>query len=80
MWFDEYVQSLCERTQKHLKAPRVPSEIQPTKGDVVPLKGNASRVSWKLGKIEELVTSKADHQLKYLRLATVKTAPAKYSC
>ena len=70
LWFDQYVLSLCERTQKHLKTGRVQSEIQPTKGDVVLLKGSSPRGTWKLGMIEELLTSKDGE----VRTATVRTA------
>ena len=48
LWFEEYVLSLRERGQKHLKSPRVQSEIQPTKGDVVLLKESSPRGTWKL--------------------------------
>ena len=70
LWFDQYVLSLCERTQKHLKTGRVQSEIQPTNGDVVLLKGSSPRGTWKLGIIEELLTSKDGE----VRTATVRTA------
>jgi len=45
LWFEEYVLSLRERTQKHLKAPRTQSSTQTTtcKGDVVLLKENSPR-------------------------------------
>jgi len=43
LWFDEYVLSLRERTHKHLKAPRIQSLTQPTKGDVVLLKESSPR-------------------------------------
>ncbi|XP_078364057.1 uncharacterized protein LOC144648336 [Oculina patagonica] len=52
LWFDEYVLSLRERMQKHLKAPRVQSKAQPTKGYVVLLKESSPRGTWKLGMIE----------------------------
>lgn len=60
LWFDKYVLSLRERMQKHLKAPRVQSKARPTKGDVVLLKESSPRGTWKLGMIEELITSKDD--------------------
>ena len=64
LWFDEYVLSLRERTQKHLKAPRTQSSTQPTKGDVVLLKESSPRGTWKL----------ADGEI---RAATVRTAAGK---
>ena len=73
LWFDEYVLSLRERTQKHLKAPRVQLKAQPTKGNVVLLKENSPRGTWKLGMIEELIPSKDDA----VRAATVRTASGK---
>ena len=73
LWFDEYVLSLRERMQKHLKAPRVQSKAQPTKGDVVLLKESSPRGTCKLGMIEELITS-TDNEV---RAATVRTASGK---
>ena len=73
LWFDEYVLSLRERMQKHLKAPRVQSKAPPTKGDVVLLKESSPRGTWKLGMIEELITSKDNE----VRAATVRTASGK---
>ena len=43
LWFNEYVLSLCERTQKMLKTPRIQSAVHPSKGDVVLLKDNSLR-------------------------------------
>ena len=68
-WFSDYVLSLHERTQRHLKAPRIQSEMQPARGDVVLLKENSPRGTWKLGIIEELTTS-SDGEV---RAATVRT-------
>ena len=73
LWFNEYVLSLRERTQKTLKTPRIQSAIHPSKGDVVLLKDNSLRGSWKLGKIEALITS----QDKEIRAATVRTSSGK---
>ena len=73
LWFDEYVLSLRERTQKHLKAPRTQSSTQPTKGDVVLLKESSPRGTWKLAVVEELISS-TDGEI---RAATVRTASGK---
>ncbi|KAL9964746.1 hypothetical protein ACROYT_G028427 [Oculina patagonica] len=73
LWFDEYVLSLRERMQKHFKAPRVQSKAQSTKGDVVLLKESSPRGTWKLGMIEELITSNDNE----VRAATVRTASGK---
>ena len=35
LWFNKYVLSLREQTEKHLKAPRTQSSTQPSKGDVL---------------------------------------------
>ena len=73
LWFDEYVLSLRERTQKHLKAPRTQSSTQPTKGDVVLLKESSPRGTWKLAVVEELISS-TDGEI---RAAKVRTASGK---
>ena len=72
LWFDEYVLSLRERTQKHLKAPRTQSSRQSTKGDVL-LKERSPRGTWKLAVVEELLSS-TDGEI---RAATVRTASGK---
>ena len=73
LWFNEYVLSLRERTQKTLKAPRIQSAVHPSKGDIVLLKDNLPRGSWKLGKIEALITSQDEE----VRAATVRTSSGK---
>ena len=73
LWFDEYVPSLCERTQKHLKAPRPQSSTQPTKVDVVLLKKSSLQGTWKLAVVEELISSTDGAN----RAATVRTASGK---
>ncbi|XP_068689201.1 uncharacterized protein [Montipora foliosa] len=73
LWFDEYVLSLPERSQKYLKAPRVQAKVQPTKGDVVLLKESSPRGTWKLAMIEEIITSKDNE----VRAATIRTATGK---
>ena len=73
LWFNEYVLSLRERTQKTLKTPRIQSAVHPSKGDVVLLKDNSLRGNWKLGEIEALNTS----QSKEVRAATVRTSSGK---
>ena len=73
LWFDEYVLSLRELTQTHLKAPRTQSSTQPTKGDVVILKESSPRGTWKLAIVEELISS-TDREV---RAATVRTVSGK---
>ncbi len=53
--------SLRERTQYHLQMPRKIEPFQPTVGDVVQIKDELSRGHWKLGKIQELITSRDGH-------------------
>ena len=64
-----------KRSQKYLKAPRVQAKVQPTKGDVVLLKENSPRGTWKLAMIEEIITSK-DNEV-HVRAATIRTATGK---
>jgi len=56
-WKDEYLQNLRERHQQNIKSPRVQSEKQPKKGDVVLVKDDLPRGQWKVGKIEDLIVS-----------------------
>lgn len=63
IWQDEYLLSLRERTQRMLKSVRIQSSNSPAVGDVVLIKENAPRGSWKLGKVGELVSSR-DHCIR----------------
>ena len=57
LWKDQYLLSLRERSQKHLKSPRVQSLKKPEVGDVVQIKENLPRGAWKVGKILELISN-----------------------
>ena len=57
MWKDDYLLSLRERSQRNLRSPRIESNNTPKIGDVVQLKDDTPRGSWRLGKIMELITS-----------------------
>lgn len=57
VWRDQYLLSLRERFQTHLKGPRVKAPIQPKIGDVVLIKEPLPRGCWKLGRIKELIKS-----------------------
>jgi len=74
LWFDEYVLSLGEQTQKLLKALRTQPSTQPTKGDVALLKESSPRGTWKLALVEELISS-TDGEIG---AATVRTASGKF--
>ena len=69
IWRDEYLLSLRERTQNKIKCGRIQSGYEPNTGDVVLIKEDVPRGSWRLGKIVELKISN-DNQI---RSAKVKT-------
>ena len=58
IWSHEYLLSLRERQQAKLKGPRVQSPCTANVGDVVLIKDDFSRGSWRLGRIQELIKSK----------------------
>ena len=55
LWGDDYLLSLWERSQINLKLPRAEAKEIPSKGDIVQIKANVPRGSWKTGKIIELL-------------------------
>ena len=57
-WREQYLTSLRERTQTLLKAERVLSPEVPKCGDIVLIKDNVPRGSWKTAKVIELYESK----------------------
>ena len=57
-WRDEYLLSLRERTQTHLKENRVQSQQTPKTGHIVLIKENLPRRTWRIGQIKELVSSR----------------------
>ena len=63
IWSNEYLLSLRERTQHHVKAGRIQSTFSAHVGDVVLLRDNLPRGVWKLGKIQELIPSQ-DGQIR----------------
>ena len=69
IWSDEYLLHLRECYQQNHRSPRVKSAIQPTVGEVVLLKENAPRGTWKLAVITELIPSEDGN----IRLARVHT-------
>ena len=73
IWREQYLTSLRERTQSSLKVGRVLSHEVPKCGDVVLVKDNLPRGTWKIGKIIELNESKD----KVIRSAKVKLSSQK---
>ena len=57
IWKSDYLLSLRERLKLKLKSPRIEANERPRIGDIVQLKEDLPRGSWKLGKIVELITS-----------------------
>lgn len=56
-WRDEYLLSLRERTAYRLKERRVKNSEEPQIGDVVLVKDDFPRGSWKIGRLCELTVS-----------------------
>ena len=69
IWSDEYLLSLREHYQQNHRSSRVKSTIQPTIGEVVLLKENAPRGTWKLAVITELIPSE-DGNIRSARVHT----------
>ena len=57
IWQSDYLLSLQERSILKLKPPRIEANETPQFGDIVQLKKDLHRGSWKLAKIVELITS-----------------------
>ena len=60
IWRNDYLLSLRERSQIKLKETRVKSPYSATKGDIVLIKDELPRGSWRIGRIVELVKSGDD--------------------
>ena len=58
IWRDEYLLSLRERTKCELKSKHKQSHFSPGEGDVVLVKEDIPRGSWRLGKVIRLVSSR----------------------
>ena len=54
IWKTDYLTNLRERYQKNLKTPRVQSNYKPQKDQIVHIKDNGPRGTWKIGKIVKL--------------------------
>ena len=69
IWSDEYLLSLRECYQQNHRSPRAKSASQPTVGEVVLLKENTPRGTWKLAVITELIPSE-DGNIRSARVHT----------
>ena len=70
-WRNDYLLSLRERSQKNLPSPRIQAHEDPNIGDIVQLKDDTPRGSWRLGKITELIrSSDGNIRAAKVRLAT----------
>ena len=57
IWKTDYILNLRERSKSHLSSSRIQAHEKPNVGDIVQLKEDTPRGSWRLGKIVELITS-----------------------
>ena len=69
IWSDEYLLSLRECYQQNRRSPRVKSASQPAVGEVVLLKENTPRGTWKLAVITEMIPSE-DGNIRSARVCT----------
>lgn len=67
IWRDDYLLSLRERQQIKLKEPRAQSPFTANVGDVILIKDDLIRGSWRLGRIQELIKSR-DGQIRSARV------------
>ena len=67
IWSPKYLLSLRERLQTKLKGSRVHSPYTANVGDVVQIKDDLPRGSWRLGQIQELIKSR-DGQCRSARV------------
>ena len=58
LWRDDYLSSLRERSQTNLKGPRTHSQFITNAGDVILIKDDLPRGSWRMGRIQDLITSR----------------------
>ena len=63
IWKEYYLLSLRERSQRSLKGPRTQSPFSANVGDVILIKDDLPRGSWRMGHIMDLVTSR-DGQIR----------------
>ena len=58
LWREDYLLSLRERSQTNLKGPRAYSQFSANVGDVILIKDDLPRGSWRMGRIQDLITSR----------------------
>ena len=63
IWKNDYLISFRERSQIKLKESRVKSPYKASVGDVVLIKDNLPRGTWRIGRIKELIVSR-DEQIR----------------
>lgn len=73
IWRNDYLTSLRETHQSNLKQPRVNVKSEPAVDDVVLIKDNLPRGSWRMGRVVAVKASRDGH----VRSATVVTADKK---
>ena len=57
LWRNDYLLSLRERSQRYKKHPRIQSTKEAMVGDIVQIKDDTPRGTWKIGRITELIKS-----------------------
>ena len=67
LWRDDYLLSLRERSQTNLKGPRTHSQFSANVGDVILIKDDLPRGSWRMGRIQDLIPSR-DGQIRSAKI------------
>ena len=75
IWRNDYLLSLRERSQSRLKETRVKSPYSAATGDIVLIKDDLPRGSWRVGRIAELLKSE-DGEIRSARV----TLPSNHLC
>ena len=69
VWYSHYILSLRERYRTHIKESKSTSKFEPKIKDIVHIKEDLPRGRWKLGRIEEMITSN-DGQIRAAKVRT----------
>ena len=67
LWREDYLLSLRERSQTNLKGLRTHSQSSANVGDVILIKDDLPRGSWRMGRIQDLITSR-DGQMRSAKI------------